>query len=129
MLPGSYQSIHVLIFLSLFIARTQGGRYLRLPSEWNNPKPEDLFRSSAETVNFQPLIGILSQPGDGDGGETIHGNHKAFQKARNFGNYSYIAASYVKWVEGSGARAVPILYNEPEEVTIKVSTDCVIEVQ
>ena len=35
-------------------------------------------------------------------------------------NDSYIAASYVKFVESGGARAVPLLYNEVEEVLKKV---------
>jgi gamma-glutamyl hydrolase len=47
--------------------------------------------------NDRPIIGILSQPGDPapDGA-------------------SYIAASYVKWVESAGARVVPIEYDLTE---------------
>ncbi|GIL88439.1 hypothetical protein Vretifemale_16403 [Volvox reticuliferus] len=45
-------------------------------------------------ANLRPIIGILSQPGDPapDG-------------------QSYIAASYVKWLESAGARVVPIFYD------------------
>jgi gamma-glutamyl hydrolase len=43
-------------------------------------------------TNERPVIGILAQPGD--------------PAPRN---KSYIAASYVKWVEAAGARVVPIL--------------------
>jgi len=48
--------------------------------------------------NDRPIIGILSQPGDPapDG-------------------MSYIAASYVKWIESAGARVVPIFYDMTEE--------------
>lgn len=45
-------------------------------------------------LNDRPIIGILSQPGDPapDG-------------------MSYIAASYIKWVEAAGARVIPIMYD------------------
>ncbi|KAG2501964.1 hypothetical protein HYH03_000461 [Edaphochlamys debaryana] len=50
-------------------------------------------RPNAE-VNLRPIIGIVSQPGSPapDG-------------------HSYIAASYVKWLESAGARVVPIFYD------------------
>eukprot|EP01114_Cavostelium_apophysatum_P002705 TRINITY_DN1238_c0_g1_i1.p1 TRINITY_DN1238_c0_g1~~TRINITY_DN1238_c0_g1_i1.p1 ORF type:complete len:321 (+),score=78.97 TRINITY_DN1238_c0_g1_i1:113-1075(+) len=47
-------------------------------------------------VNNRPIVGILSQPTDGE--------------MVNYGS-SYIAASYVKYVESAGARVVPILHN------------------
>lgn len=59
------------------------------------------------SLHFRPLIGILSQPGDGDGGLLIE------RMGWNSTNVSYIAASYVKFVEMGGARAVPLIYNEP----------------
>ena len=64
-------------------------------------------------LNNRPLIGILSQPGDGcDHETTLMGTeHPA----------SYIAAGYVKFVESGGARAVPLFYDEPEESLRKVS--------
>jgi hypothetical protein len=61
-------------------------------------------------TNSRPLIGILSQPSCGES-ET---------EADWTSNRSCIAASYVKFVESAGARAVPLLYNEPEESLIKV---------
>lgn len=61
-------------------------------------------------TNSRPLIGILSQPSCGET-ET---------EADWTSNRSCIAASYVKFVESAGARAVPLLYNEPEESLIKV---------
>ncbi|KXZ51986.1 hypothetical protein GPECTOR_10g1008 [Gonium pectorale] len=59
----------------------------------------------ANDANLRPIIGILSQPGDPapDG-------------------QSYIAASYVKWLESAGARVVPIFYDMmPEQVERRFS--------
>jgi len=47
-------------------------------------------------INNRPIIGILTQPTDG--------------VLTNFGS-SYIAASYVKYLEGGGARVVPVFHN------------------
>lgn len=50
------------------------------------------------TVNDQPVVGILSQ-------------ELSYLMTQNYGDAgydSYIAASYVKFVEGAGARVVPI---------------------
>eukprot|EP00092_Neocalanus_flemingeri_P016060 GFUD01017384.1.p1 GENE.GFUD01017384.1~~GFUD01017384.1.p1 ORF type:complete len:323 (+),score=84.53 GFUD01017384.1:84-1052(+) len=56
-------------------------------------------RSVAE-VNNRPIIGIISQ--------TIHPELDALLPPGH--NYTtYIASSYVKWVEAAGARAVPII--------------------
>ncbi|KAH9552642.1 hypothetical protein CY35_09G077100 [Sphagnum magellanicum] len=60
-------------------------------------------------TNSRPLIGILSQPSCGE----------CETEADWTSNRSCIAASYVKFVESAGARAVPLLYNEPEESLIK----------
>ena len=46
----------------------------------------------------RPLVGVLSQPRYWTGAPDAPGG--------------YIAASYVKWLEAAGARAVPILYND-----------------
>ncbi|CAI5472388.1 unnamed protein product, partial [Closterium sp. Yama58-4] len=83
-------------------------------------------------INDKPLIGILSQPGDGDGGKAprVNSNHAAdtpYDEGPYGGpevgrhravdtNVSYIAASYAKWVESAGARPVPLLYDEPVEI-------------
>ncbi|XP_022136616.1 gamma-glutamyl hydrolase 2-like [Momordica charantia] len=56
-------------------------------------------------LNYQPVIGILSHPGDGASG-----------RLSNATNASYIAASYVKFVESAGARVIPLIYNEPLEI-------------
>lgn len=138
---SSLLSVLPLFLLSLLSLSSVSARIL-LPSDTSEPSepslsltsphPSDLpssqassrnsSRTSSSTSSSFPLIGILSQPGDGDGGETINGTHNGVKLGRRrnqVGNYSYIAASYVKWVEMGGARAVPILYNEPEEVLIK----------
>ncbi|PKI52774.1 hypothetical protein CRG98_026849, partial [Punica granatum] len=56
-------------------------------------------------LNFRPVIGILSHPGDGASG-----------RLNNASNASYIAASYVKFVESAGARVIPLIYTEPPEI-------------
>ncbi|KAF3324518.1 gamma-glutamyl hydrolase 2-like protein [Carex littledalei] len=65
--------------------------------------------SSVDPVSYNyPVIGIVSHPGDGASG-----------RLSNATNVSYIAASYVKFVEAAGARVVPIVYNEPEETLLE----------
>lgn len=56
-------------------------------------------------LNFRPVVGILTHPGDGASG-----------RLNNDTNASYIAASYVKFVESAGARVIPLIYNEPLEI-------------
>lgn len=60
---------------------------------------------NAEVVNDEPVVGILSQ-------------ELSYMMTQNYGDEgydSYIAASYVKFVEGAGARVVPIWINQPED--------------
>ncbi|XP_026455256.1 gamma-glutamyl hydrolase 2-like [Papaver somniferum] len=57
------------------------------------------------SLYYRPVIGILTHPGDGASG-----------RLNNDKNASYIAASYVKFIESAGARVIPLIYNEPEEV-------------
>ncbi|XWS16865.1 hypothetical protein CRYUN_Cryun33cG0017600 [Craigia yunnanensis] len=68
-----------------------------------------MSKKSCTTLNpnlyYWPVIGILSHPGDGASG-----------RLNNDTNASYIAASYVKFVEAAGARVIPLIYNEPEEI-------------
>ena len=61
-------------------------------------------------LNYRPVIGILSHPGDGASG-----------RLNNATNASYIAASYVKFVESAGARVIPLIYNEPIEILFQVT--------
>ncbi|KAI4495237.1 hypothetical protein M0804_001438 [Polistes exclamans] len=58
-----------------------------------------IINNIVSASNSRPIIGILSQE-TGNYGDLIKGNR------------SYIAASYVKFVEGAGARVVPIPINK-----------------
>ena len=51
--------------------------------------------------NSRPVVGILSQPLDGE-------------------NSYYIAASYVKWLESAGARSIPIPYDADQELVSEI---------
>ncbi|XP_052861337.1 gamma-glutamyl hydrolase A-like isoform X1 [Anopheles cruzii] len=62
-------------------------------------------KSRSYALNDQPVVGILSQ-------------ELSYLMTQNYGDQgydSYIAASYVKFVEGAGARVVPIWINQPPE--------------
>jgi len=62
--------------------------------------------SSREELNNRPIIGILSQ--------AIPSSLDSCRPATT--TYTtYLAASYVKWVEGAGARAVPIIVSDNED--------------
>ena len=55
------------------------------------------------------MIGILSQTIDFDIAKDDH----------RFDEYgSYIMSAYVRFVQSAGARVVPFLWDEPEEVTL-----------
>ena len=46
----------------------------------------------------------------------------AVEKDENASNYpvdatGYISANYIDWLEASGAKTMPIAYNEPNEIT------------
>lgn len=56
-----------------------------------------ISKPPAENVNERPIIGILTQEID---------PNRQFYKGEDF--QSYIAASYVKFIESGGARVVPI---------------------
>ncbi|XP_072953817.1 gamma-glutamyl hydrolase 2-like isoform X2 [Typha angustifolia] len=59
------------------------------------------------SLYYYPVIGIVSHPGDGASG-----------RLSNATNASNIPASYVKFVESAGARVIPLIFNEPEEVLL-----------
>jgi hypothetical protein len=78
-------------------------------------------------TNSRPLIGILSQPTCGEKTRESERNWDSApssSSSSSSSNRSCIAASYVKFVESGGARAVPILYNEPEDSLIQVFVSC-----
>lgn len=60
---------------------------------------------AADPLNNTPIIGILTQPYSG---ETPSGVSRD--------GLTYIAASYVKFVESGGARVVPILYVKDDNI-------------
>ncbi|OIT27640.1 peroxisome biogenesis protein 1, partial [Nicotiana attenuata] len=62
------------------------------------------------TLNYRPVIGIVSHPGDGASGRLNNGT-----------DVSYIAASYVKFAEMAGARVIPLIYTEPPEILNQVN--------
>lgn len=49
---------------------------------------------------YQPVIGIFTQPSN-DLNQTIYPSDK----------YQYISSSYVKWLQTSGAKVVPVPYD------------------
>ncbi|KAL8167608.1 hypothetical protein V2J09_009107 [Rumex salicifolius] len=79
---------------------------IMLPSQLGLSSPDSVLSPKCQLpdskLNFRPVIGILSHPGDGASG-----------RLDNSTNASYIAASYVKFVESAGARVIPLIYNEP----------------
>ena len=61
-------------------------------------------------VNNRPIVGILTQP-------------SAWPHLYNPEEYSYLATSYVRFLEESGVRVVPIKYNENEEYLETIMTE------
>ncbi|XP_027926760.1 gamma-glutamyl hydrolase-like [Vigna unguiculata] len=104
-------------FVTLFtclVAAIVNNDHILLPSQLH--QDNSLSSSSSCTapdpkLNPRPVIGILSNPGDGAAG-----------RLSNSSGISYIAASYVKFVESGGARVIPLLYNEsPDSLLAKLS--------
>lgn len=85
------------------------GSNLLLPSQNHSVFDEHRLGLSCPAVdsklNYRPVIGILSHPGDGASG-----------RLSNATNTSYIAASYVKFIESAGARVIPLIFTEPSEI-------------
>jgi gamma-glutamyl hydrolase len=95
-------------FPFLFLFPVAASQSILLPIDRSNQE-QSCASSDASSYNY-PVIGIVSHPGDGASG-----------RLSNATNASYIAASYVKFMEASGARVVPIVYNEPEEILLEVT--------
>jgi gamma-glutamyl hydrolase len=103
-----------LFLISIFqcFHSTNSQSEILLPSQLNR---NSLISSTScpapdPTLYYQPVIGILSHPGDGASG-----------RLSNATGANYIAASYVKFVEAAGARVVPLIFTEPTEILLKVS--------
>ena len=60
------------------------------------------FLSSPDDLTDRPIIGVLTMPSD-------------FNDKFPLSNFSDFGAAYVKFLEASGNRVVPILYDYPEE--------------
>lgn len=70
---------------------------------YNAPQADD------DVLNEAPIIGVLSQ------------EISYYLEGKYPGEYeSFIAASYVKFVEGGGARVIPIWINKTEEYYIEI---------
>lgn len=117
---SSYDMLYV-IWISLLIAlpnelsatvnAQSTDALLLLPTQPQSLVASPRCPAADPNLNFRPVIGILSHPGDGASG-----------RLSNATNASYIAASYVKFVESAGARVIPLIFNEPLEVLYEVST-------
>ncbi|KAF7140620.1 hypothetical protein RHSIM_Rhsim06G0210400 [Rhododendron simsii] len=106
-----YLWIPVLISLSKELSSAKAQSTILLPGEAGDSVESTRLPSCPAAdpkLNFRPVIGILSHPGDGASG-----------RLNNASNASYIAASYVKFVEAAGARVIPLIYNEPPDVLYK----------
>ncbi|KAJ8755694.1 hypothetical protein K2173_022637 [Erythroxylum novogranatense] len=108
----NYLWIPILISLSKDLSSARAAsspRSILLPSQSDSSSAASLSVPRCPAIdpklNYQPVIGILSHPGDGASG-----------RLNNATNASYIAASYVKFVESAGARVIPLIYNEPPEI-------------
>ncbi|KAL3631477.1 Gamma-glutamyl hydrolase 2 [Castilleja foliolosa] len=105
----NYLWIPLLIALSKELTLSAGANStaspLLLPSQVDAFASVTRCPAADPNLNFRPVIGILSHPGDGASG-----------RLSNASDASYIAASYVKFVESAGARVIPLIYNEPTEV-------------
>ncbi|KAI3695276.1 hypothetical protein L1987_78271 [Smallanthus sonchifolius] len=99
-----YIWIPLLMSLEIILAKAESNIYLPTDSDSVSvmtstcPAPDP-------SLNYRPVIGIVSHPGDGASG-----------RLSNATNASYIAASYVKFVESAGARVIPLIYNEPLDI-------------
>lgn len=60
--------------------------------------------------NMQPVIGIVSQ--------SCHPDITAFGNPALNNYSSYIMAGYVRFLESFGARVIPILHDDPIEVSL-----------
>ncbi|XP_022848501.1 gamma-glutamyl hydrolase 2-like isoform X2 [Olea europaea var. sylvestris] len=104
----NYLWVALLIALSKELtaaANAQSDVPLLLPSESDAFPRIQRCPAADPRLNYRPVIGILSHPGDGASG-----------RLNNATNASYIAASYVKFVESAGARVIPLIYNEPRKI-------------
>lgn len=104
----SYLWIPFLISLSKDLSLAKAQTEILLPSQFD-PGSASTCSAPDPKLNYRSVIGIISHPGDGASG-----------RLSNATDASYIAASYVKFIESAGARVIPLIYNEPEEILFQV---------
>ena len=63
------------------------------------------------SVNYRPIVCVISQPAP-------------WKHVLNPENNSYIAASYVKYIESSGARVVPMQWNLDINILKELMDQC-----
>lgn len=82
---------------------------LRVPSSVHDVTDSEPWELPGDDAggNCRPLIGILTQPLDES-------------SVSSAGPRSYLAASYVKFVEAGGARAVPVRYDAPPDEIMRI---------
>lgn len=70
------------------------------------------YRFEHAADNQFPIVGIVAQEISLESGN-VFGENVLYSSAGHW--YSYIAASYVKFIEGGGARVVPIWISKPKK--------------
>lgn len=90
--------MRALLICILALLATRAAAYRPLDHTFIVQQSDDLNKHKKDELNLRPLIGIVSQPG----------------LPASKGS-SYIAASYIKFVEAAGARAVPILHDMDQD--------------
>ncbi|GKV37101.1 hypothetical protein SLEP1_g45166 [Rubroshorea leprosula] len=110
----NYLFIPILIYLSKEFSLPKAHSTFLLPSQRSDDSSTDSLTSVPRcpavdpNLNYRPVVGILSHPGDGASG-----------RLNNAATASFIPASYVKFVESAGARVIPLIYNEPPETLLE----------
>ncbi|KAF7822610.1 gamma-glutamyl hydrolase 2-like [Senna tora] len=100
--------IPLLICLPKCVGLGKAQSQILLPTQLPHHRYHPSCPSHTPNLYYRPIIGILSHPGDG-----------ASALLSNAPNTSYIAASYVKFVESAGARVIPLIYTESQEKLLK----------
>ncbi|KAJ6811940.1 gamma-glutamyl hydrolase 2-like [Iris pallida] len=98
--------VPLLMLSSLFPTSSSSHHHnILLPGEgFLNPTRASSCPAPDPDLNYRPVIGILSHPGDGASGRLNNGS-----------GVTNIPASYVKFVESAGARVVPLIHTQPWE--------------
>lgn len=106
-----FHSLWIPLLIAVLLCGGSGGARseILLPSQNRHDDSVSSCPATNPDLYYRPVIGIVSHPGDGASG-----------RLSNATNASYIAASYVKFVEAGGARVIPLIYNEPPEKLLKV---------